>query len=166
MAPWIETSIGNQLAKMKVVPVLLSLLVLLATAEAYVQEGVCSGSDLGTETVDESWDCDASGGASCSRITKSCSCDGYSTEVGGSEDYDRRGNSLTAVGGGGWDCHSKCRGNPRSSGSQSKTSGKSCNGGGGSFGNGGSYGNGGSGSINSRGKQMLCIPALNLLNCV
>merc|ERR1719500_1443911 len=34
---------------MKVVPVLLSLLVLLATAEAYVSQGSCSGSDLGTE---------------------------------------------------------------------------------------------------------------------
>merc|ERR1712183_585637 len=141
--------IGIQPTKMKVVWALLSLLVLLATAEAYVSQGVCSGSDLGTETVDESWDCDASGGSACSQITKSCSCDGNFFESGGTTNYDSRGNVQTAIGGG-WDCHSKCQGNPRSSGSQSKTSGKSCNGGG------GSRGNGGIGSINSRNCDYSC----------
>merc|ERR1719435_76726 len=119
---------------MKAVCVPLSLLVLLAPAEAYVQQGTCSGSELGIETVEESWDCDSSGGASCSLTAKSRGCVGYSTEVWGTAEYDRRGNPLTGVGEG-WDCHYKCLGNPRSSGSQSKTSGKSCNGGGSSTAN-------------------------------
>merc|ERR1712241_1467783 len=125
---------GNckQPTKMNVVCILLSLLGLLATSEAFVTQGFCEGADLGTERVEESWECDLGGGASCSQVSTTCSCDGKSVKQGGTDIYDSRGKLSTATGG--WDCRHKCgKSNPGSSGTQAKSSKKSCNGGAGSF---------------------------------
>ena len=101
---------------MNVVCNLLSLLGLLATSEAFVTQGLCSGADLGTEKVEESWECNVGGVANCSQVSTTCSCEGKSIEQGGTNIYDNKGKLYTATGG--WECHNKCRGNPGSSGTQ------------------------------------------------
>merc|ERR1712173_359686 len=113
---------GNQVSKMGVVYGLLSLLLLLTTADAYIEEGYCSGSDLGTETVKKSWNCKADGGASCELDQITCGCDGKSITYVGYSEFDKMGNGMV---GSGWNCSSKCRGNRRS-GTQTKRSFKSC----------------------------------------
>merc|ERR1719431_1715855 len=111
---------------MNVVSSLISLLGLLATSEAFDSQGLCEGGNLGTEKVEESWYCDVGGGASCTQVTTTCSCDGKSTSQGGTNAYDRRGKLYTATGG--WDCRNKCgKRYPGSSGTQAKSSKKSCN---------------------------------------
>ena len=129
--PWRNIFKCKEPTKMNVVFSLLSLLGLLATSQAFVSQGFCDGADLGAEMVEESWECDVGGGASCSRVSTSCSCDGKSIKQGGTNIYDSRGELYTATGG--WDCHNKCRGSPGSSGAQAKSSKKSCDGGATSF---------------------------------
>ena len=135
---------------MTAVCLLLPVLGLLATSQAFISHGFCSGSDLGTERVEEAWECDGGGGASCSQTTTTCSCGGESIEQGGTNNYDSRGQLQTATGPG-WDCSNKCRGNPRTSGAQAKSSKKSCGGGGGSGFSGGSGG--------STGNKMIFLPS-------
>merc|ERR1712173_261246 len=132
----------NQVSKMKVVYGLLSL---LTTTDAFIETGYCSVSDFGKETVKESWSCNTNG-ASCKLEKTTCGCDGVSTTEGGTHNFDSRGNAVDAVGSG-WNCYSKCQGNRRTQGAQTKYSTKSCRGGD-SFGSSGgnSFGNGGSGS--------------------
>merc|ERR1711942_269128 len=129
----------QQPTKMTAVCLLLPVLGLLATSQAFISHGLCSGADLGTERVEEAWECDGGGGASCSQTTTTCSCGGESIEQGGTNNYDSRGQLQIATGPG-WDCSNKCRGNPRTSGAQAKSSKKSCGGGGGSGFSGGSGG--------------------------
>ena len=74
---------------MKVVYVLLSLLLVLTITDAFIQYGRCFGSDLGTETMNESWSCKADGGAKCEREKTICGCDGESITVGGYIKYER-----------------------------------------------------------------------------
>merc|ERR1712241_1570063 len=110
--------------KMKVVCGLLSLLLMLTTTDAYIKEGICSGSDLGTETVKESWSCDADGGASCELEETNCGCDGKSITTGGYSEFDSEGNELGV--GEGWNCFSKCQEKRRRKGTQEKSSIESC----------------------------------------
>merc|ERR1719507_1477396 len=95
----------------------------------------CAGQARVTTT--EGWKCNRDGSVYCSSAVEDCAKD---KGVGGSATFLPDGSS-TAVGGGGWDCRHKCRGNHGQSGSQSKTSYGPA--GGGSFGGGSS--NGGSG---------------------
>merc|ERR1712173_22010 len=97
---------------------------LLAVTDAFIKYGRCFGSDLGTETVKESWSCKADGGAKCEREKTTCGCDGESITVGGYIKYDSRGIGLEV--GEGWNCFNKCQWNRRSSGTQSKISTKGC----------------------------------------
>merc|ERR1719228_917753 len=110
---------------MNVVSVVLSLVLLLATAEAErIHWGSCS--EHGKTVVEWKFDCDGSevGGPACTKTTRKCSCDGDDTQLGGTFFYDHWGDQISARGPG-WDCTSRCQ-SSRSSGRRRQTKRESC----------------------------------------
>eukprot|EP00092_Neocalanus_flemingeri_P033992 GFUD01036962.1.p1 GENE.GFUD01036962.1~~GFUD01036962.1.p1 ORF type:complete len:126 (+),score=15.34 GFUD01036962.1:32-379(+) len=90
----------------------------VAISESSVITIDCTGQRGRVKTV-ETWTCDRNGGSECFNRLEDCSgCGEEGSLSGGTAYYDPNGQDDST---GGWDCRSKCRGRPRSSGSQQKT---------------------------------------------
>jgi len=68
------------------------VLALLTAADAFTQQGFCSGSDLGTEKREETWTCNRDGTADCGLTETTCSCDGELRETGGRGTWNKASN--------------------------------------------------------------------------
>merc|ERR1719189_570280 len=141
---------------MGLAPALLLLpLAAFVAVDSSVSTGLaCAGQARVTTT--EGWKCNRDGSVYCSSVVEDCAKD---KGVGGSATFLPDGSS-TAVGGGGWDCRHKCRGNHGQSGSQSKTSYVPAGGGsvGGGSSSGGSFvGGSSSGGSGGDGCSYTCL---------